>query len=125
MASFAVKLTAAAADARMAGIMMPVMSNSGSGNQGITCTMPVVACAIRLQIRDEALARALIMSHLTSIHVKHHLGRLSAHCGTMVAGTASWCGIAMLLCGVLKQREVSVADVGPRLPELCGISGNA
>lgn len=111
MASFAVKLTAAAADARMAGIMMPVMSNSGSGNQGITCTMPVVACAIRLQIRDEALARALIMSHLTSIHVKHHLGRLSAHCGAMVAGTASGCGIAMLLGGGLKEMEMTVRNM--------------
>lgn len=111
MASFAVKLTAAAADARMAGIMMPVMSNSGSGNQGITCTMPVVACAIRLQIRDEALARALIMSHLTSIHIKHHLGRLSAHCGAMVAGTASGCGIAMLLGGGLKEMEMTVRNM--------------
>lgn len=111
MASFAVKLTAAAADARMAGIMMPVMSNSGSGNQGITCTMPVVACAIRLQIGDEALTRALIMSHLTSIHVKHHLGRLSAHCGAMVAGTASGCGIAMLLGGGLREMEMTVRNM--------------
>lgn len=111
MASFAVKLTAAAADARMAGIMMPVMSNSGSGNQGITCTMPVVACAIRLQIGDEALARALIMSHLTSIHIKHHLGRLSAHCGAMVAGTASGCGIAMLLGGGLREMEMTVRNM--------------
>ncbi|WP_291439246.1 L-serine ammonia-lyase, iron-sulfur-dependent, subunit alpha [Desulfovibrio sp.] len=111
MASFAVKLTAAAADARMAGIMMPVMSNSGSGNQGITCTMPVVACAIRLQIRDEALARALIMSHLASIHIKHHLGRLSAHCGAMVAGTASGCGIAMLLGGGLREMEMTVRNM--------------
>ena len=111
MASFAVKLTAAAADARMAGIMMPVMSNSGSGSQGITCTMPVVACAIRLQIRDEALARALIMSHLTSIHIKHHLGRLSAHCGAMVAATASGCGIVMLLSGGLKEMEMTVRNM--------------
>lgn len=72
--TFAVKLTAAAADARMAGVMMPVMSNSGSGNQGIICTMPVVACAIRLEKSNEELARALIMNHLTAIHIKHHLG---------------------------------------------------
>ena len=76
--TFAIRLTAAAADARMAGVMMPVMSNSGSGNQGITCTMPVVACAIRQESSNEDLARALMMSHLTSIHIKHHLGRLSA-----------------------------------------------
>ena len=98
MPTFAVKLTAAAADARMAGVMMPVMSNSGSGNQGITCTMPVVACA-------------LIMSHLASIHIKHHLGRLSAHCGAMVAGTAAACGIAMLLGGGLKEMEMTVRNM--------------
>ena len=109
--TFATKLTAAAADARMAGVMMPVMSNSGSGNQGITCTMPVVACAIRTQADDEKLARALMISHLTSIHIKHHLGRLSAHCGAMVAGTASACGIALLLGGGLKDMERTVRNM--------------
>ncbi|HJD96862.1 serine dehydratase subunit alpha family protein [Mailhella massiliensis] len=109
--TFATKLTAAAADARMAGVMMPVMSNSGSGNQGITCTMPVVACALRMQCDDEKLARALMMSHLTSIHIKHHLGRLSAHCGAMVAGTASACGIALLLGGGLKDMERTVRNM--------------
>lgn len=109
--TFAAKLTAAAADARMAGVMMPVMSNSGSGNQGITCTMPVVACAIRTQADDEKLARALMISHLTSIHIKHHLGRLSAHCGAMVAGTASACGIALLLGGGLKDMERTVRNM--------------
>lgn len=111
MATFAVKLTAAAADARMAGVPMPVMSNSGSGNQGITCTMPVVACAIRMEKNDEALARALIMSHLTSIHIKHHLGRLSAHCGAMVAATASACGIAQLLGGDLPVMERTIRNM--------------
>lgn len=111
MPSFAVKLTAAAADARMAGVMMPVMSNSGSGNQGITCTMPVVACAIRLEKSDEELTRALIMSHLISIHIKHHLGRLSAHCGAMVAGTAAACGIALLLGGGRKEMEMTVRNM--------------
>lgn len=111
MATFAVKLTAAAADARMAGVMMPVMSNSGSGNQGITCTMPVAACAIRLEKSDEDLARALIMSHLTSIHIKHHLGRLSAHCGAMVAATAAGCGIAMLMGGGQKEMEMTVRNM--------------
>lgn len=109
--TFATKLTAAAADARMAGVMMPVMSNSGSGNQGITCTMPVVACAIRMQSDDEKLARALMMSHLTSIHIKHHLGRLSAHCGAMVAATASACGIALLLGGGLRDMERTVRNM--------------
>lgn len=111
MPGFAVKLTAAAADARMAGVMMPVMSNSGSGNQGITCTMPVVACAIRLEKSDEELTRALIMSHLVSIHIKHHLGRLSAHCGAMVAGTAAGCGVALLLGGGRKEMEMTVRNM--------------
>lgn len=111
MPTFAVKLTAAAADARMAGVMLPVMSNSGSGNQGITCTMPVVACAIRLNKPDTDLARALIMSHLTSIHIKHHLGRLSAHCGAMVAGTAAACGVAMLLGGGIREMEMTVRNM--------------
>lgn len=111
MPTFAVKLTAAAADARMAGVMMPVMSNSGSGNQGITCTMPVVACAIRMEKNDDDLARALIMSHLTAIHIKHHLGRLSAHCGAMVAATAAGCGIALLLGGHLPEMEMTVRNM--------------
>lgn len=111
MPAFAVKLTAAAADARMAGVPMPVMSNSGSGNQGITCTMPVVACAIRLEKNDELLARALIMSHLTAIHIKHHLGRLSAHCGAMVAATAAGCGIAFLMGGAEKEIEMTVRNM--------------
>lgn len=109
--TFAVKLTAAAADARMAGVMMPVMSNSGSGNQGITCTMPVVACAIRLGCDDEQLARALIVSHLTSIHIKHHLGRLSAHCGAMVAATAAACGMALLMGGGLPDMERTIRNM--------------
>ena len=109
--TFATKLTAAAADARMAGVMMPVMSNSGSGNQGITCTMPVVACAIRQESSNEDLARALMMSHLTSIHIKHHLGRLSAHCGAMVAATAAGCGIALLLDGDLAVMERTIRNM--------------
>ena len=109
--TFAVKLTAAAADARMAGVMMPVMSNSGSGNQGITCTMPVVACAIRQGCDDEQLTRALIVSHLTSIHIKHHLGRLSAHCGAMVAATAAACGMAMLMGGGLSDMERTIRNM--------------
>ena len=111
MATFAIKLTAAAADARMAGVQMAVMSNSGSGNQGITCTMPVVACAIRQGCDDEQLTRALIVSHLTSIHIKHHLGRLSAHCGAMVAATAAACGMALLMGGGLPDMERTIRNM--------------
>lgn len=120
MVTFAIKLTAAAADARMAGVQMAVMSNSGSGNQGITCTMPVVACAVRLGKSDEELVRALIASHLTSIHIKRHLGRLSAHCGAMVAGTAAACGIVLLLGGGLPEMERTVRNmVGDMAGMIC------
>ena len=120
LATFAIKLTAAAADARMAGVQMAVMSNSGSGNQGITCTMPVVACAVRLGKSDEELVRALIASHLTSIHIKHHLGRLSAHCGAMVAGTAAACGIVLLLGGGLPEMERTIRNmVGDMAGMIC------
>ena len=109
--TYAMKLTAAAADARMDGVMLPVMSNSGSGNQGITCTMPVVAFAKRLGCSEEQLTRALIMSHLSSIHIKHHLGRLSALCGATVAATGSSCGIVMLLGGKLPQIANAVKNM--------------
>lgn len=109
--TYAMKLTAAAADARMDGVMLPVMSNSGSGNQGITCTVPVVAFARRLGSSDEQLARALIMSHLGSIHIKHHLGRLSALCGATVAATGASCGIVMLLGGGLPQIANAVKNM--------------
>ncbi|MDL2280060.1 L-serine ammonia-lyase, iron-sulfur-dependent, subunit alpha, partial [Desulfovibrio sp. OttesenSCG-928-G11] len=107
----AMKLTAAAADARMDGVALPVMSNSGSGNQGITCTVPVIAFGERLGSSDEQLARALLMSHLASIHIKHHLGRLSALCGATVAATGAACGIVMLLGGGLPQIANAVKNM--------------
>ena len=109
--TYAMKLTAAASDARMDGVMLPVMSNSGSGNQGITCTVPVAAYAKRLGSSREQLARALIMSHLASIHIKHHLGRLSALCGATVAATGASCGIVMLLGGRLPQIANAVKNM--------------
>lgn len=109
--TYAMKLTAAASDARMDGVILPVMSNSGSGNQGITCTVPVAAFARRLGSSDEQLARALIMSHLSSIHMKHHLGRLSALCGATVAATGASCGIVMLLGGRLPQMANAVKNM--------------
>lgn len=107
----ATRLSAAASDARMAGISLPVMSNSGSGNQGISATMPVVAFAQQLEKTDEELARALILSHLTSIHLKHHLGRLSALCGAILAATGSGCAITMLLGGGIKEIECTIKNM--------------
>ncbi|MEZ7197324.1 L-cysteine desulfidase family protein [Pseudodesulfovibrio karagichevae] len=108
--SYATKLTAAASDARMEGAPLPVMSNSGSGNQGLTATLPVVAFAMRRGDSEEALVRALIMSHLAAIHLKHHLGRLSALCGASLAATAAGCGIVLLLGGGLKEVESTIRN---------------
>ncbi len=94
--SYAMSLTAAASDARMAGCTLPAMSNSGSGNQGITVTMPVIAFALHYGVSDEQLARALVLSHLVAIHIKGYLGRLSALCGCVIASTGSSCGLVYL-----------------------------
>lgn len=91
--------TSAACDARMAGAMIPVMSNSGSGNQGIAATVPVVIYAEESHKTEEELVRALMLSHLTTIYIKQSLGRLSALCGCVVATTGSSCGITYLMGG--------------------------
>lgn len=91
--------TGAACDARMAGACIPVMSNSGSGNQGIAATLPVVIFAEENFASEEQTVRALTLSHLTAIYMKQNLGRLSALCGCVVAATGSSCGIAYLMGG--------------------------
>ena len=96
---YAMSLTAAASDARMAGCTLAAMSNSGSGNQGITVTMPVIAYSIRYGTDDEKLARALVLSHLIAIHIKGYLGKLSALCGCVIASTGSACGLVYLRGG--------------------------
>ena len=101
--SYAMGMTAAASDARMAGSTLPAMSNSGSGNQGITVSMPVIAYALKYKVDDEKLSRALILSNLVAIHIKHFLGKLSALCGCVVASTGSACGIVYLEGGGYEQ----------------------
>lgn len=91
--------TSAACDARMAGAMIPVMSNSGSGNQGISATLPVAVYAEEIGASEEQTIRALTLSHLTVIYIKQSLGRLSALCGCVVAATGSSCGITYLMGG--------------------------
>ncbi len=88
---------AAGSDARMNGCEMPVIINSGSGNQGITASMPVLAYAQEYNIDEDRLYRALVVSNLTAIHQKTTIGRLSAYCGAISAGCASACGVAYLL----------------------------
>ena len=94
-----VGMTTAACDARMAGAMIPVMSNSGSGNQGLTSTVPVVVYAEQTGANHEQMVRSLVLSHLTVIYIKQSLGRLSALCGCVVAATGSSCGITYLMGG--------------------------
>ena len=97
--SYAMALTAAASDARMAGCTLPAMSNSGSGNQGITVTMPVIAYSLRYKCSDEELARALVRSRMIAIHIKAYLGKLSALCGCVIASTGAACGLVYLRGG--------------------------
>ena len=91
--------TAAACDARMGGAMIPVMSNSGSGNQGICATNPVCVYAEENENTEEELIRALMLSHLTAIYIKQSLGKLSALCGCVVASTGSSVGVTYLMGG--------------------------
>lgn len=106
-----VSLTAAACDARMGGAMIPVMSNSGSGNQGICATNPVVVFARENHNTAEELRRALVLSHLTAIYIKQHLGALSALCGCVVAATGSSCGITYLMGGGYEQVTFAVKNM--------------
>ena len=103
--------TSAACDARMAGAKIPVMSNSGSGNQGIAATLPVVVFAEENHNTEEELIRALILSHLTAIYIKQSLGRLSALCGCVVASTGSSCGMTYLMGGGYEQVSYSVKNM--------------
>jgi L-cysteine desulfidase len=103
--------TSAACDARMAGAMIPVMSNSGSGNQGISATLPVVVFAEENGKTEEELIRALMLSHLTVIYIKQSLGRLSALCGCVVAATGSSCGITWLMGGNYNQVAFAVQNM--------------
>lgn len=134
--SYAMGLTAAASDARMAGSTLPAMSNSGSGNQGITVSVPVIAYAIKYKIDDERLARALTLSNLVAIHIKHYLGKLSALCGCVVASTGSACGIVYLqgggyepICAAIKNMAGNItgmvcdgAKVGCAMKVASGVS---
>ena len=108
---YAMSLTAAASDARMAGCTLAAMSNSGSGNQGITVTMPVIAYSLKYGTDDEKLARALVLSHLIAIHIKGYLGKLSALCGCVIASTGSSCGLVYLRGGDYEQICASIKNM--------------
>ena len=111
LATHAMALTAAASDARMGGCSLPVMSNSGSGNQGISATMPVVAVGERLQATWEKIIRATTLSHLITIYIKTKFGRLSALCGATVSATGASCGIVYLQDGGKEEVKKAIQNM--------------
>ncbi len=103
--------TGGACDARMSGAMIPVMSNTGSGNQGISATVPIVIYGKETGATDEQILRALTLSHLTVIYIKQSLGRLAALCGCVVAATGSACGITYLMGGGYEEITFAVKNM--------------
>lgn len=103
-------MAAAGSDARMNGCELPVVINSGSGNQGITCSVPVIVYAKELNVDDEKLYRALALSNLVAIHQKTGIGRLSAYCGAVSAGAAAGAGISYLNGGGYKDMTHTVVN---------------
>lgn len=103
--------TAAASDARMSGSVLPAMSNSGSGNQGIAVSMPVIAASRYFGATEEEMLRALVLSNLVAIHIKSYLGRLSALCGCVVASVGSSCGIVKLKGGGVDQMSSAIKNM--------------
>lgn len=96
-------MAAAGSDARMNGCELPVVINSGSGNQGITVSVPVIVYAKELNVGEEKMCRALALSNLAAIHQKTPIGRLSAYCGAVSAGAGAGAGIAYLCGGGFKE----------------------
>lgn len=96
-------MAAAGSDARMNGCELPVVINSGSGNQGITVSVPVITYARELNASEEDLYRALVVSNLSTLHIKEGIGRLSAYCGAVGAGCGAGAGIAWLHGGRYKE----------------------
>ena len=109
--SHIISRTASACDARMGGALIPVMSNSGSGNQGICATNPVCVYAKENENTEEELLRGLMLSHLTAIYIKQSLGKLSALCGCVVASIGSSCGITYLMGGDYERVCYSVKNM--------------
>jgi L-cysteine desulfidase len=106
-----ISATAGACDARMDGALIPVMSNSGSGNQGVAATLPVLTYAEDAGCDEESLIRALILSNLSVIYIKQYLGRLSALCGCVVASAGSSCGITYLMGGNYRQVTFAIKNM--------------
>ena len=110
-ANYATALTAAGSDARMAGSILPVMSNSGSGNQGISATIPVVAFAEKLDSNEDTLIRGVVLSNLITIYIKSILGRLSSLCGATISATGACCGITYMMGGGEVEIKSSIQNI--------------
>ncbi|MDE5416914.1 L-serine ammonia-lyase, iron-sulfur-dependent, subunit alpha [Labilibaculum sp. DW002] len=106
-----IMLTAAASDARMAGCSMPVMSNCGSGNQGMSLTLPIMVAAEKLKIDEEIKLRALALGLLVSIHMKTFVGQLSALCGVLLSGAGAACGITYMLGGNMQHLNSTLKNM--------------
>lgn len=111
ISTYAMALTAAASDARMSGCSLPVMSNTGSGNQGISATLPIVAIGEKLGISEDKILRAVTLSHLVTIFIKSKFGRLSALCGVTISATGASCGISYLLGGGLNEINYTIQNM--------------
>lgn len=109
--SRSIMLTAAASDARMAGSAMPVMSNCGSGNQGISVTLPVVVAAEEFKVSHEILLRALALALLVTIYMKSFVGQLSALCGVLLSTAGAGCGITYIMGGDFKQMGMTLQNM--------------
>ncbi|OKY54603.1 serine dehydratase subunit alpha family protein [Megasphaera cerevisiae] len=118
--------TASASDARMGGAPLPAMTNSGSGNQGITATMPVVVTAKKMGASDEQLIRALTLSHLIAIYIHSFLPRLSALCAAGTAAIGAAAGMVWLLGGTLEQIKSVVSNMaGDHIGMVCDGAANS
>ncbi len=105
-------LTAAASDARMSGISLPVMSSNGSGNNGLTAILPIAAYRSKYSVNNDRLTRALAISHIINSYIKHYIGRLSCLCGCAVAaGTGASAAIAWLMGGSHRQIEGAIKNI--------------
>lgn len=106
----AVAKAAAGSDARMSGCLLPVIINSGSGNQGMTCSLPVIEYGRALGKTEEEIYRALCVSNLTALNQKRYIGSLSAYCGAVCAAAGAGAGITYLYGGTLEQIENTVVN---------------
>ena len=118
--------SAAASDARMGGAVLPAMSNSGSGNQGIAATLPVVVVAEHVQATEEELARALVLSHLMAIYIHSKLPRLSALCAVTTAAMGAAGGMARLLGGDYRTASMAICSmIGDLAGMICDGASNS